>query len=183
MIVAGLDTETTGLDPDKGHKIIEICLQLEDYFTGRKLGSKTWRVHPNRSIDPRAEAVHKISLDMLKGAPTFDAIAPTLHKILSSSHVFVAHNAMFDLRFLAAEFSACGLTIPDREVFCTMDNGRWACADGKAPKLGELCWALGIEYDKDAAHAADYDVQVMMQALRKGVDLGYFTLPAARVAA
>jgi len=69
------------------------------------------------------------------------------------------------------------MDIPHTEVFDTMTEGRWATPDGKLPKLQELCFALEVEYDTNKAHAAEYDVDVMMECLWKGIDCGFFTLP------
>ena len=66
-----LDTETTGLDPRTGHRLIEVaCLELEDFIpTGRSFHRY---IHPGREIDPEAQAVHGISLDFLTGKPRFE---------------------------------------------------------------------------------------------------------------
>ncbi len=58
-----------------------------------------------------------------------------------------------------------------------MKNGRWATANGKNPKLGELCWALQVDYDPALAHAAEYDVQKTAECLWRGVDAGLYKLP------
>lgn len=175
MILVGIDTETTGLEPEKGHKIIEICASFynED---GKKLGTWVQRVNPNRSIDQKAYDVHKISVFDLQGEPTWEQVAPKVHRILERADVLVAHNADFDVGFIAQQLTDAGLDIPSIEVFCTMENGRWANYEGKAPKLMHLCRSVGVEYDVDKAHAAEYDVDVMMQAFFIALKEGFFKL-------
>ena len=61
-----------------------------------------------------------------------------------------------------------------------MAESRWATPDGKWPKLGELCFACGVNYNADEAHAAEYDVNKMMECFKKTQELGYLssnTLP------
>jgi DNA polymerase-3 subunit epsilon len=176
------DTETTGLEQKDGHRIIEVAFSIWAYDTvaetQRKLGN-TWvqRINPMRTIDPGAEAVHKISLPMLRGCPTWDQVAPTVNKILSKTKIFIAHNAAFDAPFLALELARAGFPIPAFDVFCTMDNGRGSTGMGKAPNLGELCFACGVEYDPDAAHSAAYDTDVLAQCYWTGIEIGLFKKP------
>lgn len=183
MIITIADTETTGIDPNAGHRIIEVALAVFAYDipsnTHRQLG-KTYvqRINPMRPIDPGAEAVHGISLAMLRGAPTWDVVAPNVNKILSKTNLFVAHNAVFDAPFLAIELTRAGFPVPNFDVFCTMDGGRKATGMGKVPNLGELCYACGIPYDADAAHAADYDTEILAQCYWKGIELGLFKKPS-----
>ena len=83
----------------------------------------------------------------------------------------------FDGPFIAAELNRIGVNVPDVHSFCTMENARWACPDGKLPRLGELCFAMGVDYDPAKAHAAEYDVQVMMDCYFKGLLRGFYQLP------
>lgn len=178
-LIAGCDLETTGLSQEKGHRIIEICVQLWDVDSRQRKLDFTQRVNPMRTIDPKAEAVHGISLADLVDEPTWEEVAPKIGKILKHSQLLVAHNMEFDGPFMGAELLRVGEPIPDIQSFCTMAEGRWACASGKMPKLSELCWSLNVPFDADSAHAASYDVERMMQCLFKGIDLGLYTLPEA----
>jgi DNA polymerase III epsilon subunit-like protein len=121
--------------------------------------------------------VHGIAYSELVGQPKWDAVAPIVIDKLRATSCIVAHNMNFDDPFVGAELARVGQPIPVCEIFCTMESGRWACADGKSPKLMELCFALGVEYDKAKAHAADYDVEVMMECLWRGIDRGFYQLP------
>lgn len=183
IFINGLDLETTGLSADAGHRIIEIAIstyKTDDFATFSKVG-KTYlkRVDPKRSIDAKAQAVHGISIDQLLGCPTWEELAPEIHKRLFDCSMIVAHNINFDIPFIVTEFDRVGLSPKNVELFCTLENGRNATAMGKVPNLGELCWATGVDYDADSAHAADYDIDCTMEAFFKGVKLGLFTLPVA----
>src|SRR5271169_5663576 len=98
-----LDTETTGLDPAEGHRIIEIgCLELEGHVpTGR-----SWRsyVNPERDVPEDAVRIHGLTLKTLAAAPLFAAVASELLVFLGEAPL-VMHNAEFDLKFLNAELA------------------------------------------------------------------------------
>lgn len=177
MIIAGTDTETTGL-LDADHRIIEAYVGLWRP-NGEKIFSYDQRIDPQRGISADAQRVHGITLADLVGKPNWDEVGPKLHKVLSKADLYVWHNGDgFDGPFLDMEFKRIGLSLPERPTVDTMLNGVWATHDGKKPTLQELCFACGIEYDPLAAHAAAYDVDVMMQAFFLGVQWGYFDLPA-----
>lgn len=175
MIVAGTDIETTGLDQEKGHRIIEICLNLYDLEKQNKLFSYVQRIHPHRAIDAKAQEVHGITIHDLANSPDWEEVAPRIQKILSKCDLVVGHNGdYFDMPFIALELMRVGLEVPRIKTFDTMVNGRWATSFGKNPNLGELCFALNIPYDADQAHGAEYDVDVMMQCFFEGVKRGFY---------
>lgn len=180
MILTGCDLETTGLKAEDGHQIIEIALAVYagDLKTGFRKVGKTFcqRVKPTCPIDAGAQAVHGISLADLKTAPDWNRVAPHVKKILNKTDVLVAHNLAFDLPFLAVELNRAKIELPDIGVYCTMENGRAFTSLGKAPSLKQLCWACGLIYEDDAAHAADYDIELTMQCLLHGVERGWFDL-------
>lgn len=181
MKILGLDTETTGLKPDSGDRIIELCAIQIDLTMNKMTAAYEQRFHPEgQRMDPKAEAVHGISMSELTGCPTFQDQLPLIQPLLDSSDIVVAHNLDFDVPFLFTELERTGGRFPPGlRGFCTMENGRWACPDGKNPKLSELAWSLGIDYDPSKAHAAKYDVQVMLKALLKGIKAGLFDLEKA----
>lgn len=175
MLITGLDTETTGLKQHEGHRIIEIAMLTYD-FASRKLVDKyITRINPERAIDPGAQAVHGISFHDLIGSPVWGDVAQPIADHMAKSDVIVAHNAGFDLPFIANELLRVGVDVPDVEVFDTLE-ARWATPLGKKPNLRELCFALDVPYDTDKAHAAEYDVDVMMKCFFAGFDLGFFKL-------
>lgn len=182
MIVGGLDIETTGLEQEKGHRIIEFAtlLYLYDEATGvvTPKGKFVQRINPQRAIDPGAFAVHGISYEDVAYCPTLEEVAPKIVKVMSACDLIVAHNGNgFDLPFIAAELLRIGQPIPDVQVVDTMVQGRWATPMGKLPNLGEFCFATGVEYDKEKAHAAEYDVSVMMEGFFVALRKGFIQLP------
>lgn len=176
--ILGFDTETTGVNPDKGDRIIEIAL-IKYSPTGEKLDEYIRRFDPEHPIHPDAQAVHGIAYADLVGQPKFAELAPEIYDLISGASLLVAHNIEFDANFLTAEFVRAEMKVPQTVPFCTMQNSRWACYDGKLPKLAEVCFALGIEYDVEKAHAADYDVLVMMDAFFKACERGLYTAAIA----
>ena len=179
MKVIGLDTETSGLKQEDGHRIIEIALLTYDLDTQKLVDKYVQRINPERSIDPGAQAVHGISYSDLIGKPKWDDVAQDIADRLSTAELLIAHNMGFDGPFIAAELNRVGVDVPDVHSLCTMTGARWACPDGKLPKLGELCFALGIPYDTSAAHSALYDVEIMMKCFFQGLERGFYKLPMA----
>ncbi|BBI61732.1 hypothetical protein HSBAA_30380 [Vreelandella sulfidaeris] len=98
--VLGFDLETTGLSAEKGHRIIEFGCIVHDFHTGKALGKFEQRIDPKRSIDAKAQEVHGISLDELKGMPTWEEVAPKIAKLFGRVDMVIAHNGIgFDLPF------------------------------------------------------------------------------------
>jgi DNA polymerase-3 subunit epsilon len=97
-----LDTETTGLNPLTGDRVIEIgCLEMIDRrLTGNKLHHY---INPQRDIDPGAVAVHGLTVEFLSDKPVFADVADDIITFLKDSEVII-HNAPFDVGFLNAEF-------------------------------------------------------------------------------
>ena len=176
----GLDTETTGLHQEKGHRIIEIAMLTYDLDTQKCEDTWIQRIDPQRPIDPDAQAVHGIAYTDLVGCPTWEDLAPEIARRMGSADLLIAHNMGFDGPFIAAELIRAGLKVPDVHALCTMENARWACPDGKLPRLGELCFALGVEYDTAKAHGAEYDVSVMMDCFFRGFKRGFYKLPMVK---
>ena len=101
-----IDTETTGLDPQDGHRVVEVaCLELSHHVpTGRKFHHY---VNPERDMPVDAFAVHGLSAEFLAGHPPFAAIADELIAFIGDDRV-VIHNAEFDLAFINAELARLG---------------------------------------------------------------------------
>jgi DNA polymerase III epsilon subunit family exonuclease len=99
-VFAVFDVETTGLSPAYGHRVCEVaCLRVCD---GAEVDAFEALINPGRQISPGAFRVNRITPSMLEGAPAFDAVADRLLEVMEGA-VLVAHNAPFDLGFLAAE--------------------------------------------------------------------------------
>ena len=165
-IEAGIDIETTGLEYGE-HRIVEIYIGL--YRGDKLLREFNQRIDPQRSIAKEAQDVHKISAADLVGMPTWNFVAPSVLAYLTKAETHIAHNSGFDLPFITYELKRVGLTMPERLVIDTMQF-TWATPDGKKPSLKELCLACDVEYAETdqtgvGAHAADYDVDRMMQCL------------------
>lgn len=97
-----LDTETTGLSPAQGHRIIEIgCVEL----TNRRLTGESFHVYinPEREVDPGAISVHGITDEFLEDKPLFAQIADDFHRFIDGSELII-HNAPFDVGFIEHEF-------------------------------------------------------------------------------
>lgn len=175
MLALGFDLETTGLDQAAGHRIIEVALVFRDLSTWVEKGRWVRRVNPERPIDPKAQAVHGITFDMVSACPTWDVIGPQVSLLMNKADLVIAHNgAGFDMPFVNGELARIGQPVCNKPVLDTMLEGRWATPLGKFPNLGELCFATGVPYDPASAHSASYDVDVMMQCVERARKKGFF---------
>jgi DNA polymerase-3 subunit epsilon len=156
-----LDTETTGLDPNDGHRIIEIaCLELESRIpTGKTFYTL---VQPERDIPEEALRVHGLSQEKLAEAPLFATIAEDFLAFIGDSPL-VIHNAEFDVKFLNAEFARLGR--PALPVGRGIDT--IALAKRRFPgarySLDELCRRFNIDLTVRAKHGALIDAQLLAQ--------------------
>lgn len=156
---AVVDVETTGLSPVYGDRVCEVaCLRLRN---GVEVARFESLVDPGRPISPGAFRVNQITPEMLIGAPTFAQVAPSLLALLEDA-VLVAHNAPFDLGFLAAELEIARLPTPDAPVVDTLILARriYGLSRNSLPCLAD---ALGIETEQ--AHRAMGDVWTTWQVL------------------
>lgn len=179
MIIVGLDLETTGLLAPE-HRIIECALLEYDFDKDRNsyTGPAKWvrRFNPMRPIEAAASAVHGITFEEVAHEKTFEECAAEVLKRIKVADLVVAHNGRgFDLPFLKQEFMRLGTALGPVRHVDTMLEARWATPFGKVPSLEELCFATGVDYDRSAAHAAEYDTDRMMQSYFKGVQKGFFT--------
>src|SRR5207302_7340188 len=113
-----LDTETTGLDPDDGHRIVELgCIELVNHMpTGRVFHR---HVNPEREMPEEAYAVHGLSAEFLAKHPPFAAIAEELLAFLGEGRLII-HNAEFDLKFINSELRRLGKEILRCEIEDTL---------------------------------------------------------------
>lgn len=181
LVIGFVDLETTGLEQSEGHRILELAFLLYSYDlnTGdiRPIGKYVQRVNPNRSIDAKAQAVHKISIDMLMGEPLWEAVVDKVVKVMGKINLLVAHNMGFDGPFVANEIERVGRVVPNMETFCTMDEGRFATFDGFPPSLRKLCECFDLEYDLSKAHGALYDIELTAKCFFLGLKSGAYVLP------
>jgi DNA polymerase-3 subunit epsilon len=153
------DTETTGLDPLTGDRVIEVaCLELmRDLPTGRSFHRF---IDPERDIDPEASRVHGLTRADLRGKPRFAEIADELLDFIGDAPL-VAHNASFDFAFMDAELGRLGLP--------TLGNGRMidtlALAKARFPglpnSLDALCRRFGIDLSARTSHNALLDCRLL----------------------
>lgn len=159
---AVLDVETTGLSPTAGDRVCEVaCLRVTERGD-RELGRFASLVDPRRGLSEGASRVNGITPAMLAGAPGFAAVVEPLFSLLAGA-VLVAHNAPFDLGFLAAELGLAGYDLPRVPVVDTLALARnlYHLRRYNLPALAE---ALGIE--TRGSHRAMGDVQTTAQVLR-----------------
>ena len=115
-----LDTETTGLEVDQGHRIVEVgAVMLAD----RRRTDQHFHsyLNPERSIDEEAEKVHGLSMEKLLNEPHFSEIAESFLEFVEGS-ILVIHNAPFDLAFLNAELKRASSKFPALEEICDIED-------------------------------------------------------------
>lgn len=156
-----LDTETTGLDPYQGHRLIEIgCIELFNRFPTGKVFHKY--LNPERDVPAEAFAVHGLSNDFLKDKPYFHEICDELIAFIGDAPL-VAHNAAFDLGFLNAELERCGKTLVMRErLVDTLMLARRRHPAGPN-SLDALCARFGIDNSRRARHGALLDAEILAE--------------------
>jgi DNA polymerase III subunit epsilon len=156
-----LDTETTGLDPAEGHRLVEIgCVEIVNRFpTG-----KTFHVYLNPQRDMPAEAfrVHGLSAEFLSDKPLFPSIVAEFLDFIGDTPL-VIHNASFDVKFLNHELKAAGKPAlhPDR-IIDTLLLARRRHA-GQRNDLDSLCDRYGIDRSKRTRHGALLDSEILAE--------------------
>ena len=153
-----VDTETTGLDPADGHRIIEIgCVELFDHVpTG--LSFQRY-LNPERLIPREAQRVHGLTDEFLAGKPLFSAVADDMLTFFGDAPI-IMHNASFDIKFVNAELMR--LARPPIPVSRTIDTIEIAKArlPGARYSLDELCRRFGIDLSGRAKHGALVDAEL-----------------------
>ena len=156
-----LDTETTGLEVDQNHRIIEIgCVEL---VSRRPTGRNFWRyVNPDREIDAGAVAVHGITNVFLADKPRFHELATELMDYLRGAELII-HNASFDLGFLNKEFTRCGIDTRLESVCNITDTVSMArkMHPGQKANLDALCKRYGVDNTNRKFHGALLDAELL----------------------
>jgi DNA polymerase III subunit epsilon len=156
------DTETTGLDPRDGHRVIEIAaLELvNDLPTGRQFHHL---IHPERDIPEDASRIHGMTLDHLRDKPVFRLIAAELIDFFGPNEMLVAHNAPFDFGFLNAEFRREALPpLPPARMVDTLAMAK-ARFPGMPNSLDALCRRFGIDLSERSSHNALLDCRLLAE--------------------
>lgn len=154
-----LDTETTGLDPKDGHRIVEIgCLELVD----RVWSGATWHqyINPERIMDEGAFKIHGISDEMLQDKPVFADIAEDFIRFIGDDPL-VIHNAAFDMKFLNWELKAAGhKVLPMDQAIDTLAIARKKFP-GSPASLDALCRRFDVDTSSRNLHGALIDSRLL----------------------
>lgn len=158
-----LDTETTGLDPALGHRVIEIgCVEL----IGRRLTGQRFHsyINPERDIDAGAMQVHGITNERVAEEPLFARIAPEFLDFIRGAEL-VIHNAAFDVGFLNAEFGLMKLGKVSDYCPAVTDTLRQAreMRPGRRNSLDALCKDFGIDNSGRQLHGALLDAELLAE--------------------
>ena len=179
-----LDTETTGLDPDAGHRIVEIgCVELLHRLPSGRQFQK--HLNPERDMPAEAQAVHGLTAEFLAGQPKFSEIVEEFLEFIGTAPL-VIHNAQFDLKFLNAELARLGK--PAIEPARTVDTVALARRrfPGAQASLDALCRRFEIDNSARSVHGALLDCQLLADVYlelsggrQAGFDLGHAGRAAA----
>jgi len=157
-----LDTETTGLDPSQGHRIIEIgCVEL----VNRRLTGNHYHqyINPQREIDAEAMEVHGITPEFLQDKPIFRDIAEEFLQFVSGAQL-VIHNAPFDVGFIDAEFRHLKQQHPKMDECCTILDTLVMARQkhpGQRNSLDALCKRYGVDNYQRDLHGALLDSEIL----------------------
>jgi DNA polymerase III subunit epsilon len=161
-----LDTETTGLSPRYGHRIIEIACYRT--INGEQKDVFHYYLNPERSIDPEAEKIHGLNLEFLADKPKFAEIAAEFISFIQDQHLII-HNAPFDISFLENELRLC------KYPTCNISNiakitDSLAIArkkhPGKKNSLDALCKRYQVDRSQRHLHGALIDTELLAKVYR-----------------
>jgi len=158
-----LDTETTGLEPARGHRIIEIgCVELHN----RRMTTRTFHhyLNPGREIDDGAFEVHGISNEFLSSKPGFSDIAQELIDFIRDSEVII-HNAPFDVGFINAELELLGPGWGRLEDYCRIVDTLVMAREkhpGLRNSLDALCQRYKVDNSSRELHGALLDARILL---------------------
>jgi DNA polymerase-3 subunit epsilon len=176
-----LDTETTGLEPAEGHRIIEVaCLEL----AGRRATGRHFHrfLNPERAIDIGATQVHGLTAEDLADKPRFADIADELLEFLEGAELLI-HNAPFDVGFINAELVRIGR--PTLDAVCTVSDTLAMAREihpGKKNSLDALCERYAVDHSRRTLHGALLDAQLLADvwlAMTRGQESLDITLAGA----
>jgi len=156
------DTETTGLDPKTGDRLVEIgCIEM----VNRVPTGETFHCYfnPDRDMPAQAEAVHGLSIAFLSDKPRFHEKAAELLEFLGEETKLVAHNAGFDFGFVNSELEMCGLPPLSRERMIDTVALARARHPGAKNSLDALCTRYGIDRSHRTRHGALLDAELLAQ--------------------
>ena len=159
-----LDTETTGLEPEQGHRIIEIgCVEM----INRRLTGRTFHhyLNPERDIDPGAQEVHGLSREFLSDKPLFGDVADEFLEFVGDAEL-VIHNAPFDVGFLDAELTRLERELPAMQVLCPVLDTLVLAREmhpGQRNSLDALCRRYQVDNSQRELHGALLDARILAE--------------------
>lgn len=157
-----LDTETTGLDPKAGHRIIEIgCVELVD----RRLTGSNWHryLQPDREIEAGASDVHGLTNEFLADKPRFAEVAEEFLDYIRDAELII-HNASFDVSFLDRELSVWHEQSPSIEDLCVVTDTLMLARrihPGQRNSLDALCKRYSVDHRHRELHGALLDAKLL----------------------
>ncbi|MEM1081139.1 MAG: DNA polymerase III subunit epsilon, partial [Pseudomonadota bacterium] len=156
-----LDTETTGLEPEEGHRIIEVgCLEMIDRrLTGRSFHEY---INPERDVESGALSVHGLSNEFLQDKPRFAEVAGDLMDFIRDAEL-VIHNAPFDVGFLDAEFARLVEPVATHQLAEVLDTLQLAreIHPGQRVSLDALCKRYEVDNSNRTLHGALLDAELL----------------------
>lgn len=153
-----LDTETTGLDPRFGHRVVEIgCVELLDYIPSGRV-YHTY-INPERSMPAAAFAVHGLSQKFLQKHRTFKDVAKDFLNFVQDSPL-VIHNAAFDMKFLQAELEKHTYPLLENSIVDTLSLAREKFP-GSPASLDALCKRFNVDATSRTQHGALLDARLL----------------------
>lgn len=156
-----LDTETTGIEPAEGHRIVEIgCVELYNHVPTRRSFHRY--INPERDMPQDAFEVHGLSQDFLSNQPVFRSVAREFLDFVGDANL-VIHNAAFDMKFLNAELGWAGLPhLPLTRAVDTLAIARKRFP-GSPGSLDALCRRFGIDNSRREKHGALLDSEILAE--------------------
>ena len=157
-----LDTETTGLEPEQGHRIIEIgCVEVAN----RELTGRHYHVYinPEREVEDSAIEVHGITNEFLADKPTFREVADEFLEFIRGAELII-HNAPFDVGFMDHEFGMLGGEYPRTREVCEVRDSLVMARNkhpGQKNNLDVLCRRYGIDNSNRELHGALLDAEIL----------------------
>ncbi len=156
-----LDTETTGLSPKDGHRIVEIGgIELINHMPTGEIYHVY--INPERPMPQEAFEIHGLSDEYLSDKPTFEAIAAEFIEFVGDG-ILVIHNAPFDMRFLNAELARLNMPpLPDEQVIDTLEIAKRKNPGG-SNSLDALCRRFGVDNSGRVKHGALLDSELLAE--------------------
>ena len=156
-----VDTETTGLSPEAGHRVIEIgCIELVNHVPTGSVFHEY--LNPERNVPEEVVRIHGLTDEFLAGKPLFESVADAFLEFVGDSRL-VIHNAEFDLGFLNAELVRGGRGVLRNGVIDTVALARKKYP-GAPANLDALCRRFGIDNSERVRHGALLDAELLAEA-------------------